>query len=31
VEEAVYDGVDTAVAHRQPMHRRVDDDEEVFL
>jgi len=31
VKEAIDDWVDTAVAHRQPVHCRVDDDEEVFL
>jgi len=31
VKEAVDDGVDAAVAHRQPVHGRVDGDEEVLL
>jgi len=31
VQKAVDDGVDAAVAHCQPVHGRVDDDEEVFL
>ena len=31
MQEAVDDGVDAAVAHGQPVYRRVDDDKEVFL
>jgi len=31
VHETVDDGIDAAVAHRQPVHGRVDEHEEVFL